>query len=74
MIKKNVKSRRRCICCLEKVDHFSLEHISFLRKFMSDRGKIMPRRMTGACNVHQRRLAKAIKYAREISHLPYIVR
>lgn len=65
--------RRRKVCsfCVDKVDFVDYKDVAKLRKFMSDRGKILPRRMTGACARHQRQLTDAIKRARHIALLPY---
>lgn len=65
--------RRRKVCsfCLEHVDNIDYKEISRLRRYLSDRGKIMPRRMTGTCALHQRGLTLALKRARHIALLPY---
>ncbi|WP_283673921.1 30S ribosomal protein S18 [Butyricicoccus sp. Marseille-Q5471] len=65
--------RRRKVCtfCVDKVEHVDYKDLAKLRKFMSERGKILPRRMTGACACHQRQLTDAIKRARHIALLPY---
>lgn len=65
--------RRRKVCsfCLEHVDNIDYKEISRLRRYLSDRGKIMPRRMTGTCALHQRGLTLALKRARHIALLPF---
>ena len=65
--------RRRKVCqfCVDKVEHIDYKDTAKLRKYMSDRGKILPRRMTGTCAMHQRQLTEAIKRARQIALLPY---
>lgn len=65
--------RRRKVCqfCADKVEHIDYKDTARLRKFTSDRGKILPRRMTGTCAMHQRQLTEAIKRARHIALLPY---
>lgn len=65
--------RRRKVCsfCVDKVEAVDYKDLIKLRKFMSERGKILPRRMTGACAHHQRQLTDAIKRARHIALLPY---
>lgn len=65
--------RRRKVCafCVDKVEHVDYKDIAKLRKFTSERGKILPRRMTGTCANHQRQLTDAIKRARQIALLPY---
>ena len=58
--------RRRKVCqfCADKVEHIDYKDTAKLRKYVSDRGKILPRRMTGTCAMHQRQLTEAIKRAR----------
>lgn len=65
--------RRRKVCqfCVDKMQHIDYKDTARLRKFTSDRGKILPRRMTGTCAMHQRQLTDAIKRARHIALLPY---
>ncbi|MDD6315761.1 MAG: 30S ribosomal protein S18 [Clostridia bacterium] len=65
--------RRRKICqfCADKVEHIDYKDTAKLRKYVSDRGKILPRRMTGTCAMHQRQLTEAIKRARHVALLPY---
>lgn len=65
--------RRRKVCqfCVDKVEQIDYKDAARLRKFTSDRGKILPRRMTGTCAMHQRQLTEAIKRARHIALLPY---
>jgi len=63
--------RRVCVFCAEKVDDISYKDPTLLRRYISDRGKIGPRRRTGNCAKHQRALAQAIKRARHLALLPY---
>ncbi len=63
--------RKVCAFCVDKVDYIDYKNISRLRRFVSDRGKILPRRATGTCASHQRALTHAIKRAREIALLPF---
>ncbi len=65
--------RRRKVCqfCADKVESIDFKDTAKLRKFVSDRGKILPRRMTGTCAAHQRALTEAIKRARHVALLPY---
>ena len=65
--------RRRKVCafCVDKVEHVDYKDAGKLRKYMSERGKILPRRMTGTCARHQRQLTDAIKRARHVALLPY---
>ena len=66
------KPRRKvCQFCVDKIAHIDYKDIGRLRKFTSERGKILPRRMTGVCAKHQRQLSTAIKRARAIALLPY---
>ncbi|MBQ9534671.1 MAG: 30S ribosomal protein S18 [Clostridia bacterium] len=66
--------RRRKVCqfCADKVTEIDYKDTAKLRKYISDRSKILPRRMTGTCAMHQRQLTEAIKRARHIALLPYI--
>lgn len=64
--------RRRCHFCAEKITHIDYKNTDLLRRFLSDRGKIRPRRQTGTCARHQRRLARAIKRARHLALLPFV--
>jgi small subunit ribosomal protein S18 len=65
--------RRRKVCrfCVEKIDDIDYKDVKLLSGFISERGKIMPRRITGVCAPHQRRLTEAIKQARNIALLPF---
>ena len=64
--------KKVCQFCTEKGTVVDYKDTALLRKFMSDRGKIRARRVTGACPKHQRELAIAVKNAREMALLPYI--
>ncbi|NLE77821.1 MAG: 30S ribosomal protein S18 [Chloroflexi bacterium] len=65
-------SRRKiCQFCVDKVEHIDYKDIDLLRRFVSEHGKIVARRKTGTCARHQRRLAHAIKRARQIALLPF---
>jgi small subunit ribosomal protein S18 len=65
--------RRRKVCtfCLEHAEYIDYKEVARLRRFLSDRGKILPRRMTGTCARHQRALTIALKRARHIALLPF---
>ncbi len=66
------KSRKKvCSFCVEKVDTIDYKDTARLRKYTSDRAKILPRRVTGTCAYHQRELTTAIKRARHVALLPY---
>ncbi|MCA1635651.1 MAG: 30S ribosomal protein S18 [Acidobacteria bacterium] len=65
--------RRRKVCrfCLDKVDIIDFKDVKLLQNFIPERGKVLPRRISGMCASHQRMLAEAIKRARNIALLPY---
>src|SRR4051812_21683133 len=65
--------RRKKVCrfCVEKVDDINYKDVKMLGNFISERGKITPRRISGVCTPHQKRLAEAIKQARNIVLLPF---
>jgi small subunit ribosomal protein S18 len=64
--------RRSCFFCKDKVDEVDYKNINQLRRYISEKGKIRNRRVTGACRRHQRQVAVAIKRAREMALLPYV--
>ncbi len=66
------KRRKVCQFCVEKMTHVDYKDTARLRKYISERGKILPRRTTGTCSMHQRQLTEAIKRARQIALLPYV--
>jgi ribosomal protein S18 len=66
--------RKACYFCVEKIDYIDYKDVELLKRFLSDKGKIRPRRVTGNCAQHQKRLAKAIKNAREMALIPYTSR
>ncbi len=63
--------RRACVMCVEKMKSVDYKDASFLRRFLSDRGRIETRRKSSCCAKHQRALARAIKRARHLALLPY---
>lgn len=66
------KARKKvCGFCVDKVENIDYKDIARLRRYMSERGKILPRRLTGTCARHQRELTVAIKRARHLALLPY---
>jgi small subunit ribosomal protein S18 len=73
MAKAPIRKPRKKVClfCQEKISYVDYKDTGLLRKFISDRGKIRARRVTGNCTQHQRDVAKAIKNAREMALLPY---
>ena len=60
-----------CAFCTEKIEHIDYKDIDRLTKYITERGKILPRRINGNCAKHQRELTRAIKRARQIALLPY---
>jgi small subunit ribosomal protein S18 len=69
---RNRRARRKaCAFCIDKVTDIDYKDVARLRKFISERAKIQPRRITGTCAKHQRQLTTAIKRARHIAILPY---
>ena len=66
------KKRKICTFCTEKLEDIDYKDIPRLKKFLSERSKILPRRITGNCAKHQRTLTTAVKRARYIALLPYI--
>lgn len=68
--------RRKKVCkfCVEKIDAISYKDVRLLGQFVAERGKIIPRRLSGVCTPHQRRVSNAIKQARNIALLPFSAR
>jgi len=75
--KKDRKTRRQrrrvCSFCVDKVEYIDFKDVGRLKRFISERGKILPRRISGNCAKHQRQLTTAIKRARNIALLPYTI-
>lgn len=66
------KGRRKvCAFCVDRAEFIDYKDVAKLRRFISERGKILPRRVTGTCAFHQRALTVAIKRARHLALLPY---
>ncbi len=74
MINKRRGRRKKRVCafCAENCNHIDYKNTAKLRKFVSERGKILPRRITGNCAKHQRVLTVAVKRARHVALLPYV--
>lgn len=72
MNNNNRRRKKVCIFCEDKIDHIDYKDTVRLRKFISERGKILPRRVSGACAKHQRQVTVAVKRARVVALLPYI--
>jgi small subunit ribosomal protein S18 len=64
--------RKTCKLCMEGVQTIDFRDVQRLSKYISERGKILPRRITGNCARHQRKLARAIKQARMVALMPYV--
>ena len=70
---KDLQTRRRnCYFCREKIEDFDYKNIGLLRRFVSEKGKIRSRRITGACRRHQNQISVAVKRAREMALMPYV--
>ena len=66
------KRKKVCMFCADKIEHIDYKDTLRLRKCISERAKILPRRITGTCALHQRQLTVAIKRARTVALLPYV--
>lgn len=64
--------RKVCSFCVDKIEHIDYKDAPRLRRYLSERGKILPRRITGTCAKHQRQLTTAIKRARHVALLPFV--
>lgn len=73
LIKKNYKQNRKKVCsfCVDKVETIDYKDVNKLKKYVTEKGKILPSRQTGVCAKHQRELARAIKRARVMSLLAF---
>lgn len=68
---KRMSKKKVCQFCVEKAEHIDYKDVAKLRKYVTEKGKMLPRRMTGVCSKHQRMLAEAIKRARIVALLPF---
>lgn len=68
----NLKKRKVCQFCADKNLTIDYKDVDTLRNYTTDRGKILPKRVTGTCAVHQRQIASAIKRSRVVALLPYV--
>ena len=66
------RRRRVCKFCAEKIDYINYKDVRLLTPFLPERGKIQPRRISGTCAMHQRKLQVAIKRARQLALIPYV--
>lgn len=71
MKKDRRKKRRQCNFCADKIEAIDYKDVPKLRRYITERGKILPRRITGNCANHQRQLTIAVKRARVVALLPY---
>ncbi len=65
--------KRNCLFCREKIEEVDYKEVALLKRFLSEKGKIRSRRITGACRKHQSQISVAVKRAREMALLPYVV-
>lgn len=66
------KKRKSCNFCADKIEGIDFKDAMKLKRYLTERGKILPRRITGTCAYHQRQLARAIKKAREAAFINYV--
>ena len=71
-VRPNRRRKKVCVFCADKVEFIDYKDTAKLRKFISERGKIMPRRISGTCAKHQREVNTANKRARQVALLPYV--
>ena len=72
--RRNIRRRKKvCVFCADKSATIDYKDANKLKRYISERGKILPRRITGTCAKHQRALTVAVKRARQIAALPYVV-
>jgi small subunit ribosomal protein S18 len=69
--RKYFRRKKVCKFCVEQIDNINYKDVRLLGQFVAESGKIVPRRLTGVCTPHQRRLTEAIKQARNIALLPF---
>ena len=69
--RKYFRRKKVCKFCVEKIENINYKDVRLLAQFVAESGKIVPRRLTGVCTPHQRRLSTAIKMARNIALLPF---
>ena len=71
--RRNRTSRTKvCAFCMDKIENIDYKDVPRLKRYLSDRAKIIPRRVTGTCARHQRQLTVAVKRARHVAFLPYV--
>lgn len=69
--RKGRRKKKVCGFCMDKVQHIDYKDVNILKKYITERGKILPRRISGNCAKHQRMLTLAIKRSRNIALLPF---
>jgi len=72
-MKSDPRKKKVCNFCADKVLLIDFKDVQKLRRYLTDRGKILPRRITGTCAYHQRLLATAIKLSRQVALIPFIM-
>jgi len=70
--KESQARKRNCVFCRDKIEDVDYKEVGLLRRFLSEKGKIRSRRITGACRRHQNQISVAVKRAREMALLPYV--
>ena len=72
--RKSFGMHRKKVCqfCAEKTERIDYKDVETLKKYVTERGKILPRRVTGTCTMHQREVTKAIKRARTVALMPFV--
>lgn len=71
--RRNRKTRKKvCAFCMDKIHEIDYKDVPRLKRYLSDRAKIIPRRVTGTCARHQRQLTVAVKRARHVAFIPYV--
>ena len=70
--KQFFRRKKMCRFCVDKIDDINYKDVKLLSGFIPERGKILPRRISGTCAMHQRKLQTAIKRARQIALVPYV--
>lgn len=73
MKRRRVKRRKACTFCVDKATYIDYKDVMRLRKYITERGKILPRRVTGNCARHQRVMTVSVKRSREIALMPYFI-
>ncbi len=70
-LRQRMRKKRKCTFCSSKTNYIDYKDLRTLKRYVSDKGKILPKRVTGTCAKHQRMLSKAIKRARQMALIPY---